>query len=73
MNEVSMVGVDIAKKVFQVHGVDAAGTVVVRRALRRAQVLAFFAKLPPCRVGLERVRRPTIGRVSCRSWGTRCG
>jgi transposase len=53
MKEVSTVGMDIAKKVFQVHGVDAAGAVVVRRTLRRSQVLAFFAKLPPCLVGLE--------------------
>ncbi len=53
MKEVSTVGVDIAKKVFQVHGVDAAGTVVLRRMLRRSQVLAFFAKLPRCLVGME--------------------
>jgi transposase len=53
MNEVSMVGVDIAKKVFQVHAVDAAGAVSVRRALRRGQVLAWFGKLPPCLVGME--------------------
>jgi transposase len=53
MNEVSTVGVDIAKKVFQVHAVDAAGAVSVRRALRRGQVLAWFGKLPPCLVGME--------------------
>jgi transposase len=47
------VGVDIAKKVFQVHAVDAAGAVSVRRALRRGQVLAWFGKLPPCLVGME--------------------
>src|SRR5262249_53139788 len=44
---------DIAKSVFQVHGVDAAGQVVVRRQLRRRHVLAFFEKLPPCLVGIE--------------------
>jgi transposase len=43
----------LAKRAFQVHGVDAAGAVVVRRALRRQQVLAFFAKRPPCLVGIE--------------------
>jgi transposase len=43
----------LAKRAFQVHGVDAAGAVVVRRALRRKQVLAFFAKRPPCLVGIE--------------------
>jgi transposase len=44
---VDLAKVDLAKNVFQVHGVDAAGGVVVRKALRRAQVSAFFAKLPP--------------------------
>ena len=53
MNKVSTVGLDIAKKVFQVHGVDAAGVVKVRRTLRRSQVLAWFAKLAPCLIGLE--------------------
>src|SRR6266481_5261920 len=53
MKEVSTVGLDLAKKVFQVHGVDARGTVVVRRALRRSQLLAWFAKLPRCLVGME--------------------
>jgi transposase len=53
MIEVSTIGLDIAKKVFEVHGVDAAGKVTVRRTLRRRQVLAFFAKLPPCLIGME--------------------
>jgi transposase len=53
MGEISMIGLDIAKNVFQVHGVDASGTVVLRRQLRRSQVERFFAQLPPCRVGLE--------------------
>jgi transposase len=53
MKNVSTIGVDLAKKVFQVHGVDGAGAVVVRRALRRAQVLAWFAELPACLIGLE--------------------
>ena len=51
--EISTIGLDLAKDVFQVHGVDAEGKVVVRKALRRAQVLPFFTKLPPCLVGLE--------------------
>src|SRR5437588_10502840 len=46
-------GLDIANSVFQVHGVDAAGQVVIRRQLKRRYVLAFFAKLPPCLVGIE--------------------
>jgi len=53
MNEVITIGVDLAKNVFQVHGVDAAGAVVVRCQLRRGQVLPFFKKQPPCLVGME--------------------
>jgi transposase len=51
--EISTVGLDLAKSIFQVHAIDAAGCVVVRKALRRSQVLPFFAKLPPCLVGIE--------------------
>jgi transposase len=51
--EITIVGLDLAKSIFQVHAVDAAGTAVVRKALRRAQVLPFFAKLPRCLVGME--------------------
>ncbi len=53
MNEVITIGVDLAKNVFQVHGVDAEGTVLFRRQLRRAQMLPFFKKQPPCLVGME--------------------
>ncbi len=53
MERVTTIGLDLAKRVFQVHGVDAAAAVTVRRSLRRRQVLAFFAKLPPCLVGIE--------------------
>ncbi|MET4426533.1 IS110 family transposase [Bradyrhizobium sp. RT3a] len=53
MQSFSTVGLDIAKSVFQVHGVDAAGQVVVRRQLRRRHVLAFFQKVPPCLIGIE--------------------
>jgi transposase len=53
MKEVSTIGLDIAKNVFQVHGVDRTGAVAIRRALRRSQMLAWFAKLPPCLVGME--------------------
>ena len=47
------IGLDIAKNVFQVHGIDAAEKVVVRKQLRRGQVMKFFAALPPCLVGIE--------------------
>jgi len=53
MQSISAIGLDIAKSVFQVHGVDATGEVVVRRQLKRRHVLAFFMKLPPCLVGIE--------------------
>ena len=51
--QITTIGLDLAKSIFQVHGVDAEGHVVVRKALRRAQVLPFFAKLPSCLVGME--------------------
>jgi transposase len=53
MQAVTTIGLDIAKSVFQVHGVDATGNVVVRRQLKRRYVLAFFHELPPCVVGIE--------------------
>lgn len=53
MEEVVTIGLDIAKSVFQVHGVGADGEVLVRRRLTRARVLPFFTKLPPCLVGIE--------------------
>ena len=51
--EITTIGLDLAKSIFQVHGVDASGQVVVRRSLRRAQMLPFFARLPSCLVGME--------------------
>lgn len=53
MKEVSTIGIDLAKSVFQVHGADDQGHTVFTRKLRRRDVLAFFAKLPPCLVGME--------------------
>lgn len=50
---IAMIGLDVAKNVFQVHGADAEGRVVLRKRLRRNQVAEFFANLPPCLVGLE--------------------
>lgn len=48
MEQISTIGLDIAKSVFQVHGIDERGAVVLRRQLRRRQVLTFFNKMPPC-------------------------
>jgi transposase len=53
MQTITTIGLDIAKSVFQVHGVDAAGQVVIRRQLKRRYVLTFFQKLAPCLVGIE--------------------
>jgi transposase len=53
MGELTTIGVDLGKHVFQVHGVDAAGAVVLRKQLRRGQVISFFSRLPGCVVGME--------------------
>jgi transposase len=53
MEKITTVGLDLAKSVFQVHGITEEGAVIVRRALRRSQVLDFFRKLQPCLVGME--------------------
>ena len=53
MEEINTAGVDLAKSIFQVHAIDAAGRIVVQKALKRQQLVTFFAKLPPCLVGLE--------------------
>ena len=53
MEAVVTIGLDIAKSVFQVHGVDAVGAIIVRRRLTRGKVLSFFERHPRCLVGLE--------------------
>jgi transposase len=53
MQAITTIGLDIAKSVFQVHGVDAAGNVILRRQLKPRHVLAFFQKMPPYLVGIE--------------------
>ena len=52
MQAITTIGLDIAKSVFQVHGIDATGQVVIRRRLKRRYVMAFFQKLPLCVVGI---------------------
>ena len=53
MDQICTIGLDIAKNVFQAHGIDETGEVVVRRQSRRRQVLAFFGRLSPCLIGME--------------------
>jgi len=71
MHTITTIGLDIAKSVFQVHGTDAGGQVVIRRQLKRRAVLTFFQKLPPCLVGIEACAsshhwsRETAGARSC--------
>jgi|tagenome__1003787_1003787.scaffolds.fasta_scaffold20394380_1 predicted transposase YbfD/YdcC len=76
MTKITTIGLDLAKRVFQVHGVDATGVVVLRKRLRRENVLIFFAQLPPCRIGIEaahhwarelRVLRTVLAMESIRS------
>jgi transposase len=53
MDKVTTLGINLAKSVFQLHSVDARGCTVLRRQLRRSQVLEFFQRLPPCLIGIE--------------------
>jgi transposase len=66
MQTITTIGLDIAKSVFQVHGVDAGGQVIVRRQLKRRYVLTFFQKLSPCLVGIEACAsaHPLVTRAS---------
>ena len=57
MEQPVTIGIDLAKNVFQVHGVGSEGRVVLRRKLRRAQMLVFFGRLSPCLIGMEGRRR----------------
>ena len=51
--EIITIGLDLAKNIFQIHGINAQGEPVVRKSLRRSQMLPFFAKIQPCLVGIE--------------------
>ena len=70
MGNVTTIGLDLAKNVFQVHGVDAEGTAVIRQSLTRGRMLKFFTKLLPCLIGIEACASPTIGRASWSRWDT---
>ena len=68
MQTTTTIGLDIAKSVFQVHGVDAAGQVVIRRQLKRRYVLAFFEKLPPCLSASKLAPRRTLVARAASAW-----
>jgi len=73
VKDVSTIGLDLAKHVFQVHGANAEGSPVFNRKLRRGEVLRFFEKLPPCLVGIEACGTPIIGRARSQLSVMRCG
>jgi transposase len=65
--EIARIGLDLAKYVFEIHGVDAHGKTVIRKTLRRNAVSMFFANLPPCLVGMEASNGAHFGRRRCAS------
>ena len=73
MQAVTTIGLDIAKSVFQVHGIDAEGKVLIRRQLKRRYVLTLFQKLPPCLVGIEACASSHYWSRELRRSGTPCG
>ncbi len=74
MNQVSTVGLDLAKHIFQLHGADRASVVVFRQKLRRGQLLAFLATLPPCTVAMEAcAAAPITGHARSARSGMRSG
>ncbi len=73
MQWVTTIGLDIAKSVFQVHGVDAIDNVVIRRQLKRRHVLAFFQKLPRALLVLRLARHRITGRANSGRTAIRCG
>jgi hypothetical protein len=71
--EITTVAIDLEKNLIQVHGMDERGKTVLKKQLKRAQLASFFAKLPPCLIGLEARRHAvsrTTGRGSSASWYT---
>jgi hypothetical protein len=61
--QISTIGIDLAKTVFQIHAVDADGTTIIRKRLRRAEVLSFVSGLEPCLIGMEACATPHAGAV----------
>jgi transposase len=68
LSTVTRVGLDLAKRVFQVHAVEAQGEIVVVRKLTRSQLIPFFAELPPCVVAMEACIGASLGTGADRTW-----
>ena len=71
MEKIGTVGIDLAKSVFPVHAINAAGQVVLARAVRRKDVLALIGKLEPCLIGMEACASSRAD--CCAAWATMCG
>ena len=71
--QVTTVGLDIAKHVFQVHGIDGTGQVLSRRQLRRSEMISFFRRLPPCLIGMEACSTAHFWARELVALGTRFG
>jgi transposase len=69
--KIATIGLDLAKNVFQLHAVDAEGRVVLRRRLRRSEVVRFFARLSPCLVGMEACAGAHHWARAIAGWATR--
>ena len=67
--KITTVGIDLAKNLFQVHGVDERGKTVLKKQLKRDQMMAFFTNLPACLIGMEACGSAHTGLTSCRGWG----
>jgi len=66
--KITTAGIDLAKNVFQIHGVDAQGKAVLRKKLDRSKMVEYFVKMPPCLIGMEACGACIIGRASWLQW-----
>lgn len=73
MEKATIIGIDLAKRVFQLHGATADGRSILRKRVSRVQLLSFLAKQPCAIVAWRRVQQRTAGAERLRSWGTRSG
>lgn len=67
--KITTIGIDLAKNVLQVHGVDENGKVLLKKQLKRDQMLPFFVKLSPCLLAWKPAAAHTTGPTSCKGWG----